>query len=742
MNGRSRNWLEFDVFLSHIGENKPDIIQLAQFFEPEIQCWYAPRNILEGVSYSSSVPLGIEASKIFLVYLTEDYDQKEENYVLNEVIKARDLKKIILPVLKGRKDYPRNLEMHLNAIQFFRIDDFETIEEAYKQLQSIIQLLLNGNLESLGAYDIHSRVLHIPEGFIQMSEHLLRKYQQVLVPAIDFASISKDEPIHVFYGREQSGRTAHAIKLFLERGKEFIFESLTEESFQVLLNQPLHENAGYLIKADWSEVKAVLSETFLDQLTLKLQKAKAELILCTDMPVKSLENLEIRLPEDKLQVLFKHYQYFETDLEKQQQAKEILNQTLLKVNINEIDHIENLLEMVKPLNQVVEQEQSLDQFITMVSYLKSSEDHRSVDVYRLNELEDVFYNLAISLNQGKGKDSFIHSYTLLKNQYQDSFPNQNLDYHMQPFSKLLSDFRLMVKKERANQLTGTFLEDRIYYQNGLISKRIWPIVWEEYGYLHEFLANYLFQNIESNETSLLPQIEDAVFTILEHDIESGLKKLVNPMAKSTNQAMNQIAIRVLTRLYEQPKFKMKILLLLKNWIFSQNKRLELTALLTLQSKVGIENFKSVLEWLLNLYGRKCSYPQAFYISLLYLSKYIYRNEEFEKYYYRTLLTHLHNEEWGDKETHTNFMALIAKVFSNNVEMFFKSKLEFTEKFVQFIVSELANNSEERTSAQLLWAFVENVPENKNDKLKKLLKNVKEDLGAMHFQRLLDMMEKG
>ena len=60
-----------------------------------------------------------------------------ENYVLNEVIMARTMKKTILPVLKGRSDYPRDLEMHLNAIQFFRMDDYDTVEQAYQQLQTL-----------------------------------------------------------------------------------------------------------------------------------------------------------------------------------------------------------------------------------------------------------------------------------------------------------------------------------------------------------------------------------------------------------------------------------------------------------------------------------------------------------------------------------------------------------------------------------------------------------------------------
>ena len=333
-------------------------------------------------------------------------------------------------------------------------------------------------------------------------------------------------------------------------------------------------------------------------------------------------------------------------MEKVLQAETVLKNVSEAIDFQEWNDAETLLEIIPLLKKMADGKQTADQLISAVSYLKASHGQMPVAAYKLEELEDVLSHLALSLNQGKNKDSFVDTYNMLKKQYQEDFPNQTIDYHMMPFSRLKARYQLEFVKETANQLTGTFKEERIYYQNEVIANKIWPIVWEEYGYLHDTLAAFLSKAISSKHLSIAPRVEEVITDIANNDFESGLKKLIHPMAKSMNMAENQIARRVLIRLYEQPRLKMKILLLLKNWLFSKNRRLELTALLALQSKIGIENFKTVLAWLLDLYSRSCSYPQAFYISLLYLSRFVYKNEEFEKYYYRTLIQQLN--DWSDE----------------------------------------------------------------------------------------------
>lgn len=103
--------MEFDVFLSHQGGDKDTIKQLATYLEPDITCWYAPRNIDSGV-YGEAVLSGIEKSQVFLVFITDKFEVNPDNFVTNEVYHARNSKKKIIPVIKGRINYPRLLEMH------------------------------------------------------------------------------------------------------------------------------------------------------------------------------------------------------------------------------------------------------------------------------------------------------------------------------------------------------------------------------------------------------------------------------------------------------------------------------------------------------------------------------------------------------------------------------------------------------------------------------------------------------
>ena len=87
------------------------------------------------------------------------------------------------------------------------------------------------------------------------------------------------------------------------------------ESLPALLNEPLHEHAGYIIKADADDLKNVLSES-LRPIVGETGESGCGTCFCTDAPLKLLYNVEIRLPEDKTGLILKHFQYAEPDWKK------------------------------------------------------------------------------------------------------------------------------------------------------------------------------------------------------------------------------------------------------------------------------------------------------------------------------------------------------------------------------------------------------------------------------------------
>jgi hypothetical protein len=737
--------LEFDVFLSHQGDDKDQIKQFAAYLEPDITCWYAPRNILESKTYGPEVLTGIEKAKVFLVFLTEKFETNPENFVTNEVIHARTRKKRIIPVIKGRTSYPRELEMHLNSYQWFNFDDYETVEESWLQLRSIIQLLITDESEGMNASEflshIQNRSIHIPEGYSQVSEHLLTKHQHVFIPTIDFSRLSRDDSIHVFYGNELTEKTTHAINFLIERNKKFIMEGLSIESLKSLAAEELQEHAGYFIHIDCSDLNKVMTESFIENLSQRLKKAKAELVLCTDGPVKYLESREILLPSDKKQFVLKHLSWSEHDSAKLKEADEILSNVSPAVNINEIDNIETLFELVGQLSHTINREQTVEQFTETAGFLSLKQSPLPFDLNREDNINDILYSLAIALNHGRSYEMIIESYQSLLAKFQKNYPAQQINYHTRSFSTLKKDFNLKIVNEKVSNHLGSYVEDCIYYQYELIAKKVWTTVWIEYSY-RNYLSSVLIEHIGSKYSSVIYKVEDIMFSIIDSQFEQGIERLITPMAKSSNIAESLMAKRLLIRLYDDPKYKLKTLRLLKNWMYIRNKRLEQTAMLTLQSKIGIENYQSTLEWLLDLLGRNGKYSNTLYLTLSYLSKYIYLDPQLEKVYYGALKEKLIG--WREQEVYLDYLKLVAKIFKNNTPMYYKSKSAFIESFLIFIVVYLVEKEILTAPASLLRILLDdydNYPKG-NEIYKSILVKLKNKLETEPFNKLIETVKKG
>ncbi|MEH7886642.1 toll/interleukin-1 receptor domain-containing protein [Bacillus sp. JJ1609] len=735
--------MSFDVFLSHQGVDTNEVKQLADFMEPEIVCWYAPERILGSTHFGPELNTGIEESKVILVYLTENFEKKLGNYVRNEVIYARKKEKLILPVLKGREDYPRELEMHLNASQWFKIDDYETVEEAWRQLRSLLQVLLKDAGDGMNAAEFlsHSRnrANRIPDGFSQVSENLLSKHKHVFTPSFDFNQLKVENPIRVFYGIDLAEKTSHAINFLSGKNKKILFEGLGIDSLKTLAAEPLHEDSGYFIHIDRSELGKFVSESFLENLSLRLNNARAELVLCTDGPVPNLESSEVLLPLDKKSYILNHLSWNIQDPEKIQIAEKILSKdNELIHNINQSDV---LLELVSQLSSIVNGEQSVEQFAETVRFLTLERAALPFDLEREDNINDILYSLAIALNHGRSYERIIESYDYLLTEFQKTYPAQQINYHTRSFSTLKRDFNLKVVDKRVSNHLGNYAEECVYYQYEVMADKIWPAVWSEYPY-RDYLAGVLIGHLGSKYSFIVSRVEDIMFSIIDSRFEQGVERLITPLAKSDNMAENLLAKRLLIRLYNDTKYKLKTVRLLKNWISIRNKRLERTAMLTIQSEIGIENYQMVLEWLLDLLVRNGKPSNTLYFTLSYFSKYVYLSPELEKLFYGTLKDRL--AEWREEEVYLDYLKLLAKIFRNHPPLFYKTQSSFVESFLFFVLVILVEQEHLEdaavTLARLLAEYL-TYPDGK-EHYQSLLKKLHAKLSAVQFHNLIETVKKG
>lgn len=733
----------FDVFLSHQGGDKGEIKQLAAYLEPDLACWYAPRNILESNNYGSEVLTGVEKSSVVLVYLTEKFEENPDNYVTNEVIHARSHKKRILPVLKGRSGYPRELEMHLNSYQWFNLNDYETVEEAWQQLRSVIRILLTDESEGLGAAEflghVRNKAIHIPEGLSQVSENLLNKHKHVFTPSIDFLQLNDQESIRVFYGRDLLEKTTQAINYLSGKNKKYIFEGLGIDSLKALATETFHQESGYFIHIDQEDLEKSISESFRENLSQRLKDAKAELVLCTDEPSSYFENSEIELPQDKMHYLLKQLSWITQEPEKLQEAEGIISQN--SELLSKLNHSSSLVETVKQLARTVNGEQSAVDFHEAVVFLGQDGTALPFDLDREDNINDLLYSLAIALNHGKSYERIIESYDYLLTEFQKAYPAQQINYHTRSFSTLKRDFHLKVVNERVSNHLGSYIEDCVYYQNEMMADKVWPAVWTEYPY-REYLATVLIGHLGSRYSAVVSRVEDIMYSIIDTRFEQGIDRLISPLGKSVNIGENLLAKQLLVRLYNDPNYKLKTIRLLKNWMFIRNKRLERTAMLTLQSKIGIENYQNTIGWLMELIIRNGRASKTLYSTLSYLSKYIYLDPQSEKVYYGAMKEKL--ADWRGHDVYPDYLKLIVRVMKDHPNLFYKTQSAFVESFLLYVIFNLVEQEQVTDAARTLSVLLvesRSYPSGK-ELYQSLLRKLKDKLTVSQFGGLIETIKKG
>ena len=77
-----------------------------------ISCWIAPRDITPGLNYAAEIIRGIENAKILLVIVSQN--SNESGHVLNEINRAVEVNKIILPFKIDATDIKDDFKYYLD----------------------------------------------------------------------------------------------------------------------------------------------------------------------------------------------------------------------------------------------------------------------------------------------------------------------------------------------------------------------------------------------------------------------------------------------------------------------------------------------------------------------------------------------------------------------------------------------------------------------------------------------------
>ena len=103
-----------------------------------ISCWIAPRDITPGLNYAAEIIRGIENAAILLVIVSQN--SNESGHVLNEINRAVEVNKIILPFKIDATDIKDDFKYYLDKTQ--SIDAFPETSKYFSVLVKNISILL------------------------------------------------------------------------------------------------------------------------------------------------------------------------------------------------------------------------------------------------------------------------------------------------------------------------------------------------------------------------------------------------------------------------------------------------------------------------------------------------------------------------------------------------------------------------------------------------------------------------
>ena len=130
-----------DVFISYSSKDKSVADAICNRLESgNLRCWYAPRDIVPGADWASSIVQAIKHSRVFLLVYSENSNQSRQ--VFNELTTAFNSECVIIPFRLDESDMSGNMAYYLNAVHW--LDALtppleKHIEHLYRYVLSVMQ---------------------------------------------------------------------------------------------------------------------------------------------------------------------------------------------------------------------------------------------------------------------------------------------------------------------------------------------------------------------------------------------------------------------------------------------------------------------------------------------------------------------------------------------------------------------------------------------------------------------------
>lgn len=132
----------YDVFISYSSKDEAAANAVCDTLENHnINCWIAPRNVEPGEKYARAIIKGIKESKLMVLIFS--YNSNLSEHVANEIEKAFNLKKTIIPFIVD--ETPMNDELDYFLARNHRLVAYPDFKKSLDNLVVAVNSNLNNN---------------------------------------------------------------------------------------------------------------------------------------------------------------------------------------------------------------------------------------------------------------------------------------------------------------------------------------------------------------------------------------------------------------------------------------------------------------------------------------------------------------------------------------------------------------------------------------------------------------------
>ena len=211
--------MKYDVFISYSNKDEAIANDVCHVLEDSgFKCWIAPRNIQPGKQYAREIINGINSSSMLLLIFTSNSNESE--HVINEVDRAFNAKKTIVPFLAENVVMNEELDYYLARKQWFVAYPrySSRLGKLITTLAEILQKPVTGN----NRQQVETRDEAVEEGVSTGLWQKVKKTSEVIRDSIGKASSTAEALLNYEKGTyfSDKGEYEEAAKLYCKSAEQ------------------------------------------------------------------------------------------------------------------------------------------------------------------------------------------------------------------------------------------------------------------------------------------------------------------------------------------------------------------------------------------------------------------------------------------------------------------------------------------------------------------------------------------